>query len=204
MSKSDNLLSYTVASLRLNEMVKVAQYVIENKVLDITQVKNANIIFSGMKSLTFEKTFYQLRKRMVTLTPNQIEILAYGDLISQKQMSFLSVCKCYSIIQEFTIDVIRDKILVYDYHINETDFNTFIKNKLDEYPKLDDYTTSTFNKAKQVMFLIFEQVGLIDNIKEKNIQHQILNAEVIRVIAEDNPDYLKLFLMPDADINTYR
>lgn len=204
MSKSDNLLSFTVASLRLNEMVKIAQYILDNNILDINDVKDADIIFSGMKSLTFEKTFYQLRKRIETLTTNQLYVLAEGDLVSQKQISFLSVCKCYSIISEFTIEVIRDKTLIYDYSINESDFITFINNKTEIYPKLENYSESTFNKAKQVMFLIFEQVGLIDNIKNKNIQHQILTPEVIRVIAEDNPDYLKLFLMPDADINTYR
>jgi|GEM_PF-286534 len=200
MNKSDNLLSFTVASLRLNEMVKVAQYFIEYDVLDLKQVKNADIIFSGMKSLTFEKTFYQIRKRLETLTPVQIEILANGDLISQKKIAFLSVCKCYSFIRDFTIEVIRDKVLMYDYQINETDFNSFIKNKLQEYPKLDGYSTSTFNKAKQVLFLILEQVGIIDNVRDKRIQLQILHPTVIKAIADDDPSWLKIFMIPDRDI----
>lgn len=200
MNKSDNLLSFTVASLRLNEMVKVAQYVREYDVLDLKQVKNADIIFSGMKSLTLEKTFYQLRKRIETLTPAQIEILANGDLISQKQITFLSVCKCYSFIKDFTIEIIRDKILMYDYQINESDFNSFIKTKLQEYPKLDGYSTSTFNKAKQVLFLILEQVGIIDNIKDKRIQPQLLHPTLVKAVAEDNPSWLRIFMMPDRDI----
>lgn len=201
MPKSDNLLSFTVASLRLNEMVKVAQYIIEHDMLDLMQVKNADIIFSGMKSLTFEKTFYQIRKRLLTLTSTQIKILANGDLISQKQIAFLSVCKCYSLIKEFTIEVVREKILLFDYQINETDFNAFIRIKQQEYPKLEGYRTTTFNKAKQVMFLILEQSGIIDNINDKRIQPQLLNPAVINAIAEDDRNLLKIFMFSDRDIN---
>ncbi len=201
MQKSDNLLSITVASLRLNEMVKIAQYALENDLLDIEQVRNADIIFGSLKSISFEKTFYQLRKRIVTLTPKQMEILANGDLISQKQIAFLSLCKCYSFIKDFAVEVIRDKVLVYDYQINETDFNSFIKNKLLEYPKLEEYSISTFNKAKQVLFLILEQVGIIDNIKDKRILPQLLQPKVIRAITEEDPLWLKIFMIPDKDIN---
>jgi hypothetical protein len=198
--KSDNLLAFAVYSLRLNEMVYVAQYAIENDISDLEQVRNAEIILGSVKSISFEKTFYQVRKRVKTITPAQMEILAHGALISQKQIAFLSVCKCYSFIKDFSIEVLRDKILVYDYQLNETDFNSFIKNKLQQYPHLEKYKTSTFDKAKQVLFLMLEQAGIIDNIKERKIQPQLLNQSVIKAIVEDDRNLLKIFMFSDRDI----
>lgn len=200
MNKSDNLLSFAVYSLRLNDMVKVANYALDNDIKDLEQVRNADIICGSIKSISFEKTFYQIRKRLETLTPSQMEILAHGDLISQKQIAFLSVCKCYSFIKDFSIEVIRNKILIYDYQLNETDFNSFIKNKLQEYPKLENYKSSTLNKAKQVLFLMLEQASIIDNIKGKIIQPQLLHPKIVKAVAEDDPLWLRIFMMPDLDI----
>jgi len=201
MNKTDNLISFTVSSLRLNEMVLLAQYAIENQIMDLTQVRNADIIFGSVKSISFEKTFYQLRKRLETLTPVQIEILANGDLISQKQIALLAVCKCYALIQAFAVEVIREKTLLFDYQLNETDYNTFFKNKVQVYPKLEQFSDSTLKKAKQVMFLMLEQAGIIDNAATKRIQPQLLSPAVIRAIADDDTNLLKIFMFSDRDIN---
>jgi len=201
MNKTDNLISFTVSSLRLNEMVLLAQYAIENQIMDLTQVRNADIIFGSVKSISFEKTFYQLRKRLETLTPVQIEILANGDLISQKQIALLAVCKCYALIQAFAVEVIREKTLLFDYQINETDFNAFFRSKVQQYPKLEQFSDSTLKKAKQVMFLMFEQAGIIDNTATKRILPQLLSPAVTRAIADDDPNLLKIFMFSDRDIN---
>ena len=200
MTKSENLLSYAVYSLRLNEMVKVANYALENDIKDLEKVRDAEIMLGSVKSISFEKTFYQVRKRLETLTLAQLEILAHGDLLSQKQIAFLSVCKCYIFVKDFAIEVIRDKALVYDYQLNETDFNSFVKNKLQEYPRLETYKDSTFDKAKQVLFLILEQSGIIDNIKDKRIQPQLIHRSVLKAIVADDHNLLKIFLLSDRDI----
>jgi hypothetical protein len=204
IQKTDNLLAFAVYSLRLNEMVYVAQYALDNDILDLEQVRTADIILGSVKSISFEKTFYQVRKRVKTLTPAQVEILAHGDLISQKQIAFLSVCKCYSFIKEFAIEVIREKILLYDYQLNETDFKSFVKNKTQEYPQLEKYRTSTFDKAKQVLFLMLEQAGIIDNIKDKRIQPQLLSTIVMKAIAEEDRNLLKIYLLSDRDIKEFK
>ena len=200
MTKSENLLSYAVYSLRLNEMVKVANYALENDIKDLEKVRDAEIMLGSVKSISFEKTFYQVRKRVETLTRAQLEILAHGDLLSQKQIAFLSVCKCYSFVKDFAIEVIRDKVMVFDYQLNETDFNSFVKNKLQEYPRLETYKSSTFDKAKQVLFLTLEQGGIIDNSKDKRIQPQLINRSVLNAIVADDCNLLKIFMLSDRDI----
>ena len=201
---SKYILSFTAASLRLNEMVKVATAALDNAGGDLAMVKESGVVFSSVKIRTSDREFREVRKRLETLTPDQTAILIRGDLISQKQIAFLSVCKRYSFIRDFAVDVIRDKVLVFDYQLNESDYKSFINSKLSLHPELEEFSESTLKKAKQVMFRILEQAGIINNPVDKQIQPQILQQDVINATVRDDPAWLKVFMMSDKDIKQLR
>ena len=205
MSRSSKyILSFTAASLRLNEMVKVATAALDNVGGDLAMVKESGVVFSSVKIRTSDREFREVRKRLETLTPDQTVILIWGDLISQKQIAFLSVCKRYSFIRDFAVDVIRDKVLVFDYQLNESDYKSFINSKLSLHTELEEFSESTLKKAKQVMFRILEQAGIINNPVDKQIQPQILQQDVINATVRDDPAWLKIFMMSDKDIKQLR
>lgn len=181
-------------------MVKVAQFAVTTGITDLKKIKDEQIVFGSVKSGTTERQFREIRKRIEGLTSIQIELLATGDLVTQRQIAFLAVCKHYAFIRDFVVEVIRDKTLVFDYQLRESDFNSFIKNKQQVHPELDDFEESTFTKAKQVMFHILEQAGIIDNPESKRIQPQILNQAVQKAIALDDRNQLRYFLLSDRDI----
>jgi len=201
MNKSTYIFSFTAASLRLNELVKVAKYAHEHGIVDFNMVKDAGIVFSDVKSRTSDRQFREIRHRLEMLTNAQLEILINDDLIGQKHMALLAACKQYAFIKDFITDVLREKILVFNYQLYESDFNSFINNKLQEHPELEEFGTVTFKKAKQVMFLMFEQAGIIDNTATKRILPQLLSPAVTRAIADDDPNLLKIFMFSDRDIN---
>jgi hypothetical protein len=197
-------LSFTAASLRLNEMVTVARVALENDTTNLFDVREKGVVLSSLKKISSTKIFREIKNRLEKLTPDQMNILAHGDLIAQKQIGFLAVCKHYDFIRDFTVEVIRDKALMYDYKINESDYITFINSRIQLHPELDEFTEYTMKKAKQVMFLILEQVGVINSITDKIIQPQLLQPEVINTILKDNPEWLKIFMMTDKDIKQLR
>ncbi|GAI85688.1 unnamed protein product, partial [marine sediment metagenome] len=92
------ILSFTALSLRLNEMVKVAKTAFENDISDLMKVRERGVVFNSVKTKTSNTEFLEIRKRLEKLTPDQMNILIYGDLISQKQIAFLAVCKYYDFI----------------------------------------------------------------------------------------------------------
>ena len=145
-------LSFTSVPLRLIEMVKIAKYAVENDITDFSLVKDSGIVYGSLKNSTLKRHFRELRNRLEKLTPDQLQILINGDLNSQKQVAFLAVCKYYDFIRDFAIDVIRDKSLVYDYKINESDYNSFINNRIHFHPELEMFKDSTMKKAKQVAY----------------------------------------------------
>ena len=193
-------MSFTAASLRLHEMVKVAKAAYEGDTSDLKDVKESGVVFNSVKARTSDREFREIRKRLEKLTPDQINIMVHGDLISQKQIAFLSVCKRYSFIRDFVIDVIRDKVLVYEYKINESDYKSFINGRIPMHPELEDYNDSTLKKAKQVMFHILEQADITNNAVESIIQPQLLLPDIISAIAKDDPSWLKIFMVSDKDI----
>lgn len=181
-------------------MVKVAKTAFDYDISNLHEVRESGVVFNSVKTRTSDREFREIRKRLEYLTPSQMNILINGDLISQKQIAFLAVCKRYDFIRDFTIDVIRDKVLVYDYKINESDYNSFINSKVHVHPELEEFEDSTLKKAKQVLFHILEQASIINNGVDKTIQLQLIQSDVMRAVANDDPAWLKIFMMPEKDI----
>jgi len=186
--------SFTASSLRLNEMILVA-----NSILDERAIDYVNELGNG-KAATGKRMYAEFHKRLVKLTKTQVEMLVNGDLITQKQIAFLSICKAYSFFRDFVVEVIREKFLVFDYEITEGEYISFYRRKTELHPEMDKLTEITRNKIRQVTFKFLEQAGIIDNVKTKIIQPQLLDNSVIDAILADDYNWLKVFLISDMDI----
>lgn len=186
--------SFTASSLRLNEMILVANAVLEKREIDYTNE------LGGGKSTTGKRMLSEFKKRVSKLSSGELRYLIAGDFTSQKQIAFISICKAYWFIRDFMIEVLREKVLVFDYQITEGDYISFYRRKLELHPEMTELTEITNKKIKQVTFKILEQAGIIDNIKSKIIQPQIINAKVLKIVASDNANWLKVLLMSDTDI----
>ena len=58
---------------------------------------------------------------------------------------------------------------------------------------MDTLSESTQKKIKQVLFKILEQADIINSIRSKQIQFQILDDKLITAIINDNKEWLKIF-----------
>lgn len=186
--------SFTASSLRLNEMLLVARANHDDIEVDYT-----NDLGSG-KSSTGKRMLSEFKKRISHLTPAQLNVLLNSDLVTQKQLTLVSVCKSYSFIREFIVEVVREKVLVYDYQITDGDYISFYRRKFDLHEEMDSLTELTEKKIKQVTFKVLEQAGLINDIKNRIIQPQIIDYKLIKALVQDNPNWLKVLLVSDMDI----
>lgn len=186
--------SFTASSLRLNEMLMVARAHQDGVEVDYTNE------LGGGKSSTGKRMLSEFKKRISHLTPEQLDVLLNSDLVTQKQLTLVSVCKPYSFIREFIVEVVREKVLVYDYQITDGDYISFYRRKFDLHEEMDSLTELTEKKIKQVTFKILEQAGLINDIKNRIIQPQIIDYKLMRALVQDNPNWLKVLLVSDTDI----
>ncbi|PTN03474.1 DUF1819 family protein [Mangrovibacterium marinum] len=185
--------SYTGFSLRVNDMAKLANTVSGGKDIDFQELGDG-------KAATGKRRYHVIKKRLATLSRRQVDILASGSLAEQRHIAFLAACKAHLFVRDFTVEVIREKLFLYDHELTEGEYISFVRSKAELHPEMEKLTETTQKKIKQVTFKMLEQAGIIDNVKSKMIQPQLPDENVIRAIAEDNKEWLKVLLMSDLDI----
>lgn len=188
---------FTALSLRVKELVKVAMVNKNKRNFDIIQEIGQGKTNSGKRFLI------EINKRLDSLNEQQIDILLNGDFYEQKQIAFLAMCKVYGFIRDFVIEVCREKVLVFDYTLTEGEYRSFFRRKLETYYKMQNFTEATNEKIRQVLFRTLVEAGIIDNTKNKEIQPQLVDSKLMRIIANDDKEWLKLFFVSDMDIENF-
>ncbi|MBZ0328280.1 MAG: DUF1819 family protein [Altibacter sp.] len=186
--------SFTGFSLRENEMLKVAEAI--SKRLPIEMVD-----FGDGNRNTGQRRLVAIKRRLKQFSEQQFQLFMSGDLNTRKKLAFLSVCKAHAFIREFVVEVLREKLLVYDYEISEGDYISFYRRKFEYHPEMELLTEQTEYKIRQVTFKILEQAGIINDVRERLLQPQLLSPEIVQVIVSDNEEWLKVFMLSDEVIN---
>jgi hypothetical protein len=198
---NDYIFSYTAATLMLHETDEVMKRYLEYK--DWDKVKDLVIeenIMQKQSVSSRKRVFAEIKRRIESLTSNQLEFVNEANSSDIRNLVFLSILKTYRFIFEFMAEVISKKVLMFDYKILNSDYETFFESKKYAVEQLENITEATQYKLKQVLFRILEEAMVIDNTKSKNILKPHLSGEVIELIVKDNPVYLKAFLYTDYEI----
>jgi hypothetical protein len=192
--------AFTGASMKFHDFMRLANYVEENQIDVEEEALDPNVIMRRSNTRTNKREFQELIKRYKLLTPTQRIALLDMDVDGQKQIAMVAICKLYTFIRDFIVEVVREKFLALDFKLTDGDYQSFFNRKIELHPELEQFSESTVKKARQVTWRILEQAGLINNTKDRIILPQFVNQRVIEVIVQDNPALLKIFLTTDRDI----
>lgn len=162
----DYKLSFTSASLLLNDSIKVADIYYHKRKWPITKeiILKENIL-QRKKEGTIVRELQEIRHRISALTDKQLDLLLNSNVETQKLILFLGVCKYYQFIQEFTTEVLRQKIILFDNQIYDSDYEKFFAQKSSSSLKLSSISETTKEKIKRVLFTILWQAGIIVSAK---------------------------------------
>ena len=200
MSETRYSLSFTAAAFRLNDFIKFAEYYADTPgEINTTEVDADKVLGSGMRN-TNKRIMAELVKRYNCLTPDQRALMVDGDYDEKKQICYLAIAKSYQFIREFIVEIVREKAMVYDFELSDTDFGIFINRKTPLHPELEQFTENTIYKVKQTLFKILADADVIDSTVSKQLKTQWLSEKLQDVILSDNPEWLKIFLISDAEI----
>jgi len=196
------ILSYTTASLSAYESEVIAGLyldaedwlIVRKSVLDDNALQKGTLV--GRRKL-----FNELKKRLETLTDEQLAFYVDASSSDVKNLTMLSCFKLYGFIYDFSVEVMRQKLLLFDFQVLNSNYESFYDSKAVSFENLNTISEATQKKLKQVMFKMFEQAGFIDSVKTKNIQKPYLSERLIELIVQDDPKYLSAFLYSDNEIN---
>lgn len=201
---SKYLLSYTAVSLQANEAETIVNLYKTN--LDWVSVEKQVVEYNALQKGTIatrKREFIEFKKRLQTLTAEQLNYYEDASSSDVKNLTMLSCFKLYNFIYDFATEVMRNKLLLFDFQLINSDYESFYDSKRVAYDNLNTISEGTQYKLKQVMFKMFEQAEFIDSVKNKNIQKPYLSQELIKLIVEDDPKYLSAFLYNDYEINEH-
>ncbi len=112
-------------------------------------------------------------------------LLVEGSLEEQKLLLWFAVCKTYTFIRDFAIEVLHQKFLVMDTMLTSNDVNAFFLQKVDSHEELERITESTKAKLLSQVFHMLQEANLVNT-----------SNQIIRVIPTRR---LAFALSPDAD-----
>ncbi|MBK8706784.1 MAG: DUF1819 family protein [Saprospiraceae bacterium] len=95
---------------------------------------------------TNKREFQELIKRYLHLTPVQRALIIEMDTNSQKHLALLAICKVYSFLRDFIVEVVREKFLSLDFQLTDGDYLSFYNRKLEQHPELEEFAESTTKK----------------------------------------------------------
>jgi hypothetical protein len=204
VNKDKYSFSFTGASALITETLIIAE---EYKNLqDWKEVKNSLMEHNSLnkiKQSTFKREFSEIKKRLSSLSEEQLYLLINGSYDDSKAMILLSLIKVYTFLNDFIVEVLRNKYLQFDTNISENDYFKFVHSKSISHNELNEITEVTAKKVKQVIFKLLEQVGLVTQTKNGIILKPILSHAAVDVIINENPIQLSAFLYSNEEIKGY-
>jgi hypothetical protein len=164
---------------------------------------------SGIKDLSIEENIFQMKsdgrkkevasmvlKRLKSLDGFLLNKLVNGDSETGKQIVIYAIMKTDRLFFEFMNEVYRDKNILKEKYISDSDFNVFFQRKCEQSDSVAEWKEYTFYKVKQVIIRVLFEAGFIKNQKDdKEINIPIIDfdfAEYLREIGDEI--YLKVML----------
>ncbi|MCP3686169.1 MAG: DUF1819 family protein [bacterium] len=147
------LLKETVVAAQLYSQYKdwsrVAQEVSDNNLFQTRAERTSGIIFS------------EIRKRLTLLTDDQIELMAEDFPQDVRQLVWITLCKQYLFIGDFTIEVLVSAHSTGRHQVDYDDYGYFFNSKADWHPELEKISDKTRSNARQMLFQMMRQCELI-------------------------------------------
>lgn len=196
------LKSFTTAALLYRE---------SNKILEL----NAQLSdWSIVRKRAVEQNLLQMRTpgtsrricseviaRLTTLTPAELSILRDGSPQEQRYVLWLAVCKRYRFVCRFAKDVVREKVLRFDYELTRQDYDSFFRSEAERHPELDRLTETTRNKQRQFIFRTLREADLLSH--SNRIQPAILSPRLLEAVHQDDSSLLSVFPVFGLDIKEW-
>ena len=102
-------LSFTAASLSISESVNIAEVYLKCRDWNETKsiVRENNLLQSRTNSRT-TRVLAEIIPRLILLSDDQLSLLVEGSLSEQKYLLWFTICKTYSLIKEFAVEVLHE------------------------------------------------------------------------------------------------
>ena len=158
---------------------------------DVKVLAQRENVFQTRTQSTHKTIFSVLKSRLSRLNDQQIDLIAgdYGPDV--KQLVWLALCKHNPYIRDFSLEVLCKTFESSSSKITHDDYGAFFNAKSEWHLELETISAKTKSNARQTLFLMMRQCGIITDDWE--LMPQIL-SEALKTCT----DSADLILLPGA------
>lgn len=192
MPEQDYTLKFTAGAGLVAESVKTAELFCEYQ--DWSKVREAVIAsntFQSRTRSTLVRLYREVQGRLEVLSNDEMALLTSGSEMDQRHVIWMAICLRYRLIREFAAEVMINRYDSAQYELSYTEYDQYFEDKADLFASLADSSVTTRKKARQVLFRMLSECGLIDESGEIRPQH--LSEEFRRIAKAAGHDSLRIF-----------
>ena len=167
-------LTFTVGAGLIAESTKTAE--LYSDYLDWQRVREHVLqenTFQARTQNTLIKLYREVHRRLSFLSDEELALLAKGSEADKRHLVWVAICLNYRLIRDFANEVTRVRYDSAQYQLAYSDYDLFFDDKSEVHENLNHASVSTKKKARQVIFKMMAECGLIDD--EREIRPQILS-----------------------------
>ena len=197
MQPTKYLLSYTTgAALIVQTKAVVALYIqYEDWTVVRSHVLEENT-FQVRTMSTLKKLYGEIARRLNALSNEELQYLVNGSDQESRALIWLAICRRYRFIRDYTIEVIGTQYAASRFLLTKEDYDAFFNGKAAWHQNLDNASTKTKHKAKQVLFKMLRECALIN--EQNEILKQNLSQQLVKMI--EHTDHSDLLVFPGLDV----
>lgn len=202
MKSQQYSLSFSTGGLFYNESFSVMEVYRQCRDWDETRtrVMDHNLLQARTES-SGQRRVREIISRLALLTDRQRELFETGNRSEQLYILWIAVCKRYAFIHDFAVEVLREKFFRMDLQLTIEEYTYFFESKAEWHEELENLKSSTRKKLQQVLFKMMREAEIIST--ENMIIPALPTAELIRSVADENPEWLRVLPVSERDIQRW-
>lgn len=154
---------------------------------------------------TLRRMEQELRLRLSTLTPVQVQILVSAAGPDRVAMVWLATLKQSTFLFDFAAEVLREKLVGTDRVLRYSDYESFLDTHTLTHPEIGNLKPSTRAKLRQMLMHMLTEAALIHGgRKAVLVQRPPMGSAVLTAIVADDARWLAGFLYTDDEVETLR
>jgi len=195
-------MSFTAGALLHRECVLIAGQFLRERSWDAARksILAGNLLQARSRRTTV-RLLGEVISRLKTLTKSQLSLLIHGSEEDQRNTLWLAICKRYAFIQEFAIEVVRERFLQLGPPITRGDYEAFYNAKAAWHPELEDLGQATRDKLRQNLFKMLRDAGLLD--ADGYVNGVFLSPAVVQAVAQESAENLSVFPVREEDVERW-
>jgi hypothetical protein len=182
--------AYSAGAVKMSfwfmEFRKVVQLLSDGMSMeDIKKLSTEENIFSAPTPLRANQIFHTVSARVKTLDESFYPVFLSSDLASQKLFALVAAMAYDTLFFDFVYEVIREKMIVGNNTLSESDVRVFFKDKQQQDDKVAQWTDYTCRRLGGCYKTMLYEAGVIDKAKdERQILKPLMDPVVQRWLTE--------------------